>query len=839
MLPRVLVAAGDYKINHAVTEALKEMNVNVRGAYSHRDTLYMLQQQRFSLIVLDAAMFDRYSDEFTISALERLKNPVPRIAVALDSRGERRSRDLASMILTTLEPDEVRRTTASILGTRVANRDQATRNLMNNRRMEEINTLFRVSKLLTEVLDLSEVLNRVVEAARELTNAEESLLLMPGITRKGEEALLLRASSGIELGEDEDFRARFDTSVVGDVFRTGQPLMEDSRSGRHKLNTQHLVNAILYVPISSHGRTIGVLGVSNRAKRDIFDIMHQELLLNLSAYAAIAIENARIHEESVQRTRELEMLVNASQVMNGSLRMDDTFINICEQINVVTNASKVTIYHIDDEDNLSRRAQYASSIWRPLQGTFHQVTQSYLRLLLDNGSSWEAEDMHHALSVPLMSDGRFFGLVKLCYLIRPPGDPLRERAAQVNTEALASLADLLNTASDPRKTRAEVIRRMNTINSAVGSDWCEIWLASDRTAAGLYLMAEVGKAAWQTPPYKIISPAQNTAIARAMETREVVSETRPSPRLVVPVALAERVMGLILVTDTDPERQFTHREIEMTKALAGQAATALENARLHLDLAQNLAELKTTQGRLAETVRYTAMGELAAIVAHQINNPLTTIIVDSELLLLDEPKDTRRHKQLTAIHSAGKRASEVAKRLLAMVRPSDPDAERELIDVVETVNGVLALVGTHVERRNIQLRTRLPKADAKPYPPVLAIKGQLDDIWFNLITNAYEAMSNQASGQLGVEISHNVPKKQIVVRIWDTGPGMTEEIRQRIFDPFFTTKSHGTGLGLHICRQVLEDLNGSIEVESVPGKGTRFTVSLPVVTELELAKDDF
>jgi two-component system NtrC family sensor kinase len=220
---------------------------------------------------------------------------------------------------------------------------------------------------------------------------------------------------------------------------------------------------------------------------------------------------------------------------------------------------------------------------------------------------------------------------------------------------------------------------------------------------------------------------------------------------------------------------------------------------------------------------------LAAVVAHQINNPLTTIIVDTELMLLDEPQDSQNYGSLMAIARAGKRAANVARRLLAIARPADASTESDLIDVVDTLRGVLSLVQTHIERGSVRITTDLPESSI---PRVAAVKGRLDDIWLNLMMNAYDAInsSGQADGRIDVKVRFIPEKGSITVEILDNGPGIPDEIKHEIFSPFFTTKpvGEGTGLGLHVCREVVENVGGQITVESKVGEYTRFIVQVPV-----------
>jgi two-component system NtrC family sensor kinase len=299
--------------------------------------------------------------------------------------------------------------------------------------------------------------------------------------------------------------------------------------------------------------------------------------------------------------------------------------------------------------------------------------------------------------------------------------------------------------------------------------------------------------------------------------------------MAIPFNYGENYIGLILVHDDKPARPFTPREIEVAKALAGQAMRALDNARLHSSLQEKHEELRSMQGKLIENARFTAMGEMAATVAHQINNPLTTIMAEAELLKELEQAGTDRYDQLEAIHRNGKRAADYAKRLLFMVRPTDNKAP-VAVNVLESLQEVIGMVSSPRARRGIQLIRKLPK-DNDSYPTVMAVQGQLDDVWLNLLNNAYEALEDKQGATITVETRYDAEARQIIVRISDNGPGMPKEVYENIFKPFFTTKDYGTGLGLHICRQIVEQVNGKIEVQSFIGQGTRFTVTLPVVSE--------
>jgi two-component system NtrC family sensor kinase len=308
--------------------------------------------------------------------------------------------------------------------------------------------------------------------------------------------------------------------------------------------------------------------------------------------------------------------------------------------------------------------------------------------------------------------------------------------------------------------------------------------------------------------------------------RTLLDSTCSRTLLALPLIQRGQTQGMVVFADTRKTRVFDQHDIDLGRTVVAQAATAIENARLYHDLERSLRELRDTQDRLVQTARLSAMGELAAAVAHQINNPLTTIISDSELLLGDETPGSPNYKSLDAIFRAGKRAAGVARRLLAISRPNDPESPPQPIDVVDTIEGILSLVKSHIERDRILVKPHLPE---NKLPSVWAVPGQLDDIWLNLVMNAHDALMGRPNAQIDIYAAYQPAESMIEVRVEDNGPGITPDIVNEIFKPFFTTKpvGEGTGLGLHICRQVTERVGGSITVNSTPGMRTEFLVRLP------------
>jgi len=229
--------------------------------------------------------------------------------------------------------------------------------------------------------------------------------------------------------------------------------------------------------------------------------------------------------------------------------------------------------------------------------------------------------------------------------------------------------------------------------------------------------------------------------------------------------------------------------------------------------------------RLMESDRLAAVGELVAGVAHEVNNPLSSISAFAQILLRDGGLSPAQRDSLDVIKSETLRASQVVKDLLAFARRSDP--LREPLDLNLVVSRTLRLRGYQFATSRIHVEENL----SSDLPPVVGDARQLQQVCLNLVTNAIQAMATTGSGALFVRTSHE--GENIVLEIRDTGSGIPEAAMAHIFEPFFTTKSEGegTGLGLSVSYGIISAHGGTIEVAETSASGTTFRVTLPVAPE--------
>ena len=850
---KLLVVTGDYAVVQQVKQSLGGKDFSIHTAYSHFDAVYQLKYETFDLVLVDAAMTDRKTGVQTASFLEQADHYPPLLIYTTKPNHWPPESALLS-----LEEVPLLRAVATILHlpALMPNEPQGEEKRPAHTsifwRDEEMQTLFALGRSLTEVLELSEVLNRVVEAARSLTNAEEGMILLPD-GQSGQ--LYLRAKVGIDQEVADNFRIRTQDTLAGSVFESGQPILL-GEAGPQKVKTEYFVNSLLYVPISHKGQILGVLGVNNKTRHDIFTDRHRDLLVNLASYAAVAIENARIHGQSIRRAHELKTLIDAGQAINASLSFGHTLPAICKQLVRVLNVNHAEIYTWDQAAQALRLlARSQQSCWRSGQEPqIRAAERPVTRLALDGRRSVyvqaDSRDVRleearlrqvgagATLALPILGGEQAIGIVQ-AYYVQPPGSGIsNETISRAQRLVLEKLALLANDDNFER-----FIVSLEDARSVLAADWIEYIEVEPRTSI-LKLQCVVGSGVWSDEPRPAIDTRHYADLLDTLEQRKplnhyqgeddlpagvrlLLEATNSQSLLALPLIGRGQTLGLVLFADTLHSRAFTTREVDLGRAIVGQAATALENVGLVRDLEVSLQGLKEAQARLVQSARLSAMGELAAAVAHQINNPLTTIVLDTELLLEIEPPETRNYEVLSAISRAGKRAAGVVRRLLAMARPIAADAPRSHIDVLDTIHDVAALVRPHIEREGMRLIAQVPEVR---FPEVLAVPGELNDVWLNLILNAHDAVVGRTNPEIGVTATFDPQTPFIEVSVRDNRPGIHNEHVGEIFEPFFTTKppGEGTGLGLHICRQVIDRIGGAISVQTSTS-GTRFMVRLPII----------
>jgi len=254
-----------------------------------------------------------------------------------------------------------------------------------------------------------------------------------------------------------------------------------------------------------------------------------------------------------------------------------------------------------------------------------------------------------------------------------------------------------------------------------------------------------------------------------------------------------------------------------------------DRARLLVQSEQALENLKRLQAQLVQTEKLVSLGQLAAGAAHEINNPLAAILGFSDLLADDEALPDKARSTASKIREQARRTKTLVGNLLSFARQVPP--ERTLLDINTVVNNAVQL-------RTLDLRsstTRIEQQLESVLPGVRGDGNQLMQVFFNLISNAIDAMESHKGGVLTIKTMRD--RGNVVILFLDTGPGIKEP--QRVFDPFYTTKpvGKGTGLGLSICFGIVQEHNGKILCYNRQEGGAVFRVELPAVLAAFPAKE--
>jgi C4-dicarboxylate-specific signal transduction histidine kinase len=287
--------------------------------------------------------------------------------------------------------------------------------------------------------------------------------------------------------------------------------------------------------------------------------------------------------------------------------------------------------------------------------------------------------------------------------------------------------------------------------------------------------------------------------------------------LSVPMLAEEKLIGTIHVGRL-PVQPFTDKEIDLITDFAAQAAIALEITRRE-------RQLREMQMQLAHANRVATMGQLTASIVHEIKQPIAAMVINAQAgaRFLDVQMDRNKVRQiLNEIEKDGNRASEVIRRIHDLFKKTPP--RRDRWEINGAIREVIALTHGEAMVNNVSVRTEL----ADGLPSVQGDRVQLQQVSLNLIINAIQAMSGLTGGIRELHIgTESAGEEGVRVAVRDSGPGLSAESLQRLFEPFYTTKPKGIGMGLSICRSIIEAHGGRLWATGLHPHGALFQFTIP------------
>jgi len=282
-----------------------------------------------------------------------------------------------------------------------------------------------------------------------------------------------------------------------------------------------------------------------------------------------------------------------------------------------------------------------------------------------------------------------------------------------------------------------------------------------------------------------------------------------------PIKYKDDVLGILRIYIDEP-REFSEEELQYLILIAERGASVIQKAQLI-----EMQESRYDQLAL-QTEKLSALGRMAAGIAHEINNPLAGILLFSSNLVKKAPKEGPFREGLEIIIQETLRCKAIIQDLLEFSRASEP--KTTLANMNNVIERAIHLLENEFRLRHIRLEVDL----SKQLPEILIDENQMEQIFVNLLLNAIQAIEEGGTVTIRSDVSPD--RKSVTIDISDTGCGIPPENMSKIFEPFFSTKAKGTGLGLAVTYGIVQKHGGHIYAFSQPNRGTRFIVELPIRT---------
>lgn len=716
--------------------------------------------------------------------------------------------------------------------------------------------------------DINEVAGRVVSRLRRVFPEAEVQLFILSASKNW-----LRELGLPTVGLEEARRIPLDGTLPGLVVQSERTLA---------VNTPDEIPAgvaadkdsgsILAVPLRYRGRVIGALVLSND-KPEAFSRQDEQLLVMVAGHLAGLVENVRLTDDMRKRARNLSLIHEVVQRVVGLTDPAQIAQVAAAMVVEQFDYALAGILLVDSSANQLHLVGISGSVPGKAEIRLnYDLETAVLGDVLNSGRSQIVADLADNPE-PHPISGQSQGseiCVRLQGSEQPIGliDAFRPRAFAITEDDLLALEALAGVLSSvmanayryqqlqtsvrqleaARETGLEiaadldleillrrVVRRARELIGARGAELALVDDAAeivrtvvsdnpwrDFTGTETPFMSGVeGKVAVLGEP--VVVEDYNLWSGRLYPERHVPYHALAG----IPLKLKGKVIGVLVVSDDRQDRKFAAQDLQLLEFFAAQAAVFIRNARLYQEIQDRMEAQRQAEMQLVRSARLAAVGEMAAGVAHELNNPLTTVAGFIELVLDELPEDSPQRVDLELVLREARRARGVVRRLLDFSRPSDN--LRIHTDINELVSEVLTLV-QHLIRTNgvelhVHLREDLPWIGVDP--------NQIKQVLLNLVHNALQAMPRGGTLTVRTAVAERDEAAWMTVAVEDDGEGIQADELERIFEPFFTTRpvGSGTGLGLSVSFGIINEHDGFIEVDSEPDKGSCFTVWLPVRTD--------
>jgi PAS domain S-box-containing protein len=685
------------------------------------------------------------------------------------------------------------------------------------RHAQELSTLYHLSLDIIRQLEVKPLLETIVQRAADLLGADGGGLLLRHPKREEIEMVV-----AYKLLTMLGMKFEFGQGLVGRVAQSGKPMIvndyhawEDRDQRFEKEPYKHLFRAVAGVPLRQEDEVIGVLAVSDTDEDRVFVDNDVKLLERFATQAAIAISNART-------VSYLRRLVSSSP--NAIIAIDrQGFLTTCNE-----GAERIMGYAREEvlgkfvADYYWDGLEEAKKINRMLISSEDGIVRDYETFL--RGKEGEKIPVLFSGALLRNQSGDRIGSVGAF-------SDLRVKALRGRTRALFEIIERMNRSEELQEIFDTILDMVLLFKGDAGS----ILLLE---GGFLVVKSSVGYVNERLEELRI--ELGSGIIGRATQQGESIvvpnvdlddqyirlSDDAKS-QLVAPMVVEDKVIGALSV-ESNEEKHFSPEDnecIELINILASQAAVAINRAQLK-------QEKEQTQRRLIASANAVAAGQIAAGVAHEVKNSLNSIALAvgniGEKIHKEEGIKSKKQfdDKIKSVESEILRLYDLVQRLHRFSQRLEPKKSEVYLN--DIVRYTLELMDGAIRGRNLVYTMQLDSALDCPASgrghPVFVDERQIQQVIINMTLNAMDASRSRGKLLFQTELREDA----VEIRITDYGKGITPEEKRELFKPFFTTKPEGTGLGLYICKMIVEDNHeGRIEVSTRPGKGTTFSVFLP------------
>jgi PAS domain S-box-containing protein len=726
-----------------------------------------------------------------------------------------------------------------------------------------------IGRKIVAALDLDQVLQSIVDSATRLIPAGTGSVIH--LIDEAAGKLSPRATSAPEVNVQEKLELPIREGIAGLVMQEKRPINvpnveEDPRF--LSTDTPTPKKSLLTVPLLIDGGCIGTLSL-NSEQVGAFSSDDERLLTTLAAQAAVAVRNARLHQEVQHRVEELTFLNRVGRAVTSSLDLQQVLTTIMEETALIVRTEACSIFLLDEESDelafevvVGPRSEKMKGLRLPLeQGIAGWVAREGQWLLvpdvgeeprfysgIDEATGFVTRSV---LAVPLKVKGKVIGVIEAV-------NKIESHFGQADVALLSSMAQSAAIAIENAQLFGETRRRfeeMSTLHDISLDITARLEMPEllksivERAtrllradAGGVYLYDQEREELRLAIGYNYtekhvgvpLKPGEGMAGKvfqkgeplivddyRTWEGRAAVFEAdQPfTAVLQVPLKWQERIIGVLAINADVQKRPFNQDDVWLATLFANQAAIAIENAWLYEELQHQMEELKRTQTQLFHTEKMSALGRLAASLAHEINNPLQSVTGCLDLAQEGLAEGENVNEYLRIAHEEVRRVAHTVAQMRDLSRPASE--EKGPTEVNALLEQVLELSRKQCNENQVETVWR-PAADL---PTLLLAADQIKQVFLNLLLNAIDAMPG--GGQLQVSTAYTSQPAGVRIEFTDSGAGIAPDVLPQIFEPFYSTKPEGTGLGLSISYSIVERHGGYIEVGSWVGEGSTFTVWLP------------